>query len=155
MKRDRNKVGLFLTLSMFLLLLLTACSQSSTAKVETPKTSSSIKTVTTESQTLTIVNATAKQDGQMIVVDTTMKNSIASAQVIKPDLFALTVNSTVLSPDASKSQIPEQIPANTTAQFNLEFNSNNLEGNDSLRLGYQPINQSDPEQFFAIGDLTI
>lgn len=129
----------FVVFALFLLLLLslTACSVSNTTKTE--KLSDKKKTV--EKSPLSIVKATANQDGQMIVVNVKIKNNTSSAQTLKPELFALVSNSTILSPD-TKSEIPQQVPANTMAEIKLQFEIKNIEGKIPIKLAYQPINLS-------------
>lgn len=103
---------------------------------------------------LTIVDVTAKQSKKQIVVDTKMKNNNPSAQDLKPKLFVLVSGSKVISPN-KHSKIPRQIPAKTTAEFKIQFDTAGLDGKVHLRLAFQPIDHSKPEQFFTIGDLTI
>jgi hypothetical protein len=156
LKSKKKQLGIILTVFLSVLLTLAGCSSTNSAKTANAsldKKNSSSETSKKET-TLTIVSGTANQDGQMIAVDIKMKNNTSSAQTLKPELFALVSNSTIISPDA-KSDIPQQIPAETNAEFKMEFDPKGLDGTIPLKLAYQPVDSSKTEQFFEIGNFTI
>ena len=103
---------------------------------------------------LIIETATATQEEQMISIDLKIKNKTESAQVLKPELFSLISNTTVLSPK-EKSDIPKQIPAQTEAEFKLIFDVKNMEGTVPIKLGFQAIGSSEPQQFYPLGTINI
>jgi len=144
------KKSIFLFTLLFTILLLGACSltaEKTDKKISDNQNNQKINN-------LTITDATAKQEGNQIIVDAKIENKTSNAQELKPALFALVADNTVLSPNTN-SEIPQQIPANTNAELKINFDQKRLEGKKSLRFAYQPINHSDPEQFFNIGDFTI
>ncbi len=156
MKLKGVNSGTFLCVFLFIILLLTACTSTNTAK--TSKTAPENKKTTVDKtnkvKPITIVQVVPSQDGSTIVLDVEMKNNNSSSENLKPELFALVSNSMVLSP-AAKSDIPQQIPAKTNVEFQMTFELKNLNGTIPLQLAYQPINHSQPQQFFTIGDFTI
>ena len=46
-------------------------------------------------------------------------------------------------------------PAETEAEFKLLFDIKNLEGTVPLKLGYQPVDSSEPQKFYSLRDVTI
>ncbi|MBE3570016.1 MAG: hypothetical protein IMW92_07840, partial [Bacillales bacterium] len=146
---------------LFFVLFLSSCSQSieksiadSTSKNRNSESTHEVNNKNSNQNPLTIKKATAKQNGKWITVNVQLENHTSSAQLLKPELFALVVNKQVLSTDP-KSEIPNQIPAKTNSEILLQFDKKELEGTYNMRLAYQPMDTSHSEQFYDIGKFTI
>lgn len=126
--------------------LLAGCSSSN---------SSSGTTQEKQDTSLIITGAqVTKNDGQNLDVTLTADNTTNKAIFIQTSDFALSNDSTTLSP-TPQSNVPAQIPAKSNTNITLDFNvQSQLSGTIQPKIGFQP-SGNQPEQFKSLGSVTI
>jgi uncharacterized protein YcfL len=140
-------------MSIILGACLVGCS-SQQASSDHHATKTTTKTSTTNSSSQIDNVHVIKNDGTKLDVSLTASNNTKKAIFIHPSDFALSSNSTTLSP-SSKSKVPSQIPANSKTNLTLDFDiKGQLSGTVQPKLGFQPAGDQ-PEQFQSLGSVKI